>query len=363
MPGAWKRPHGEHRATPHGACHVARSRVAARCACSKKSLTAALECHHLDAMLPLVLTRRRFLEAAGAVLTVLGTPIGQLERGLLRIRGGFLTACELDTLDALCERILPADEDPGAKALGASHYIHALLTALDGPLPTVFTGGPFSGRQPYPDVEHGTASDDRPPDAFRHFAPLGRLERLAWRAELYGSASVPELAALDVQQGGPKKGLRDVYREGLEKVDAVARATQGDVFRRLLPPQQDAVLTALDAPGVFPPDPRRGNRTFMDHLIQHTLEGCFAAPEYGGNRDARGWAMLGVEGDSQPLGFSLFSRTAGDYHERPDHPVSTPNPDERDAIGALVPRPLTADGQHVQQAIVALTRPFTNGAG
>jgi hypothetical protein len=313
-------------------------------------------------MTPLLLTRRRFLEAVAAAAAILGSPIGGLERGLLRVRGGFLTARELDTLDALCERILPADGDPGAKALGASRYIHGLLTALDGSQPTIFAGGPFSGRHPYPDVERGIASPNRPPDGFRHFTPLGRLERLAWRAEIYGSATVPELAALDAQQGGPKKGLRDVYREGLEKVDAVAREKQGDVFRRLPPAQQDAVLVALDAPGVFPPDGRRGNRTFMDLLIQHTLEGCFASPEYGGNRDGGGWAMLGVEGDSQPLGFSLFSRASGEYCERPDHPVSTPNPDERDATGAVVPRPLTADGQRIQQTIVALTKPFTNGA-
>jgi hypothetical protein len=313
-------------------------------------------------MTPLLLTRRRFLEAAAAAAAVLGTPIGGLERGLLRVRGGFLTARELDTLDALCERILPADADPGAAALGASRYIHGLLTALDGAQPTVYAGGPFSGRHPYPDVERGVASENRPPDAFRRFAPLTRLERLAWRAELYGSASVPELAPLDAQQGGPKKGLRDVYRDGLEKVDAVAREKQGDVFRRLPPAQQDAVLTALDAPGVFPPDPRRGNRTFVDLLVQHTIEGCFAAPEYGGNRDGRGWVMLGVDGDSQPLGYSLFSRAAGEYRERPDHPMSTANPDERDATGAVAPKPLTADGQHVQQTIVALTKFFANGA-
>jgi len=313
-------------------------------------------------MAPLLLTRRRFLEAAGAALTLLGTRFRELEHRLLGVGGAFFTARELETLDALCERILPADADPGAKALGASRYIDRLLSALDGLHPTVFAGGPFSGREPYPDVERGVASANRPPDRFRHFMPLGRLEGLAWRAELYGSASVPELAALDAQRGGPKKGLRDVYRAGLEKVDAVAHETQGDVFRRLGATQQDAVLVALDAPGVFAPDPRRGNRTFMDLLIQHTLEGCFAAPEYGGNAGGRGWALLDLEGDSQPLGFSLFSRAAGDYRERPDHPVSTPNPAERDATGALVPRPLTADGQHVQDAIVALTRPFTNGA-
>ena len=72
-------------------------------------------------------------------------------------------------------------------------------------------------------------------------------------------------------------------------------------------------------------------RNFID-LVAHTrIEGCFSAPEYGGNRTGRGWRMLGLEGDSQPLGYSLYSRRDDAYHERPDHPMSTPNPDEVDA--------------------------------
>ena len=38
--------------------------------------------------------------------------------------------------------------------------------------------------------------------------------------------------------------------------------------------------------------------------------------------------MLGLEGDSQPLGYALYSRRADAYRERADHPLSTPNPDE-----------------------------------
>ena len=46
--------------------------------------------------------------------------------------------------------------------------------------------------------------------------------------------------------------------------------------------------------------------------------------------------MLGLEGDDQPLGYSIFSLATDGYVERPDHPMSTPNPDE---LGpATVPR-------------------------
>ena len=65
--------------------------------------------------------------------------------------------------------------------------------------------------------------------------------------------------------------------------------------------------------------------------------------------------MLGIEGDSQPLGYSVFSRATQSYRERPDHPVSTANPDELGPDGGLLPRPLGPDGAAIQQAISELT--------
>ena len=100
-------------------------------------------------------------------------------------------------------------------------------------------------------------------------------------------------------------------------------------------------------------DPVRG-RSFFELVIEHTLQGSFAAPEYGGNRDTAGWRMLGIEGDSQPLGYSMFSLRDDRYHERPDQPMSTPNPDEIDANGNLAPKPLTPDGDTIQQGIFSL---------
>jgi len=97
------------------------------------------------------------------------------------------------------------------------------------------------------------------------------------------------------------------------------------------------------------------DRTFLDIAIQHTLEGCFAPPEYGGNRQGGGWRMIGIEGDSQPLGYSLFSQELGGYRERDGHPMSTPNPDERGPDGELRPRPLSTDGRAIQANIAQLT--------
>jgi hypothetical protein len=308
-----------------------------------------------------MLGRRHFLQAALLALGLLALPMRGTQRALARSRGRFLVRRERETLAALCDRILPPDADPGASALGAPRYITRLLTALDRPKrPRIFAGGPFSGRHPFANERDGSPSRRRPRNDFKHPLRLNRLQEMTWRAELFGSAAVPAVQALDEHFGAPLVGLRDVYRAGLAKTDEVAAAMAGAPFADLPPEQQDEILTLLDD-GAFAPDPRRGNRTFIDLLIGHTLEGCFGAPEYGGNRKRRGWAMLGLQGDVQPLGYSLYSEAANDYVERPEVPMSTPSPDEVAPDGTLRPRPLTADGEAMQEAIASLTSIFADG--
>jgi len=302
------------------------------------------------------LGRRDFLKALGVLLAALAAPALRVERALAKTRGGFFTKDERAALEALADRILPPDDGtPGGKALGVTRYVEHLLTALDKKKkPKLFAGGPFSGRAPYPDPKTGTASKKRPRNDFKRFIAPTRLQELFWRGELYGTAGIPELAGLDAQLGGPKTGLRDVYRAGLAKVDEVATATKGGPFASLSAADQDAVLKMLDA-GAFAPDPRRGGSTFLDLLIRHTIEGAFAPPEYGGNVDLAGWQLVGLEGDVQPLGFSVFNATTNTYVERADHPMSTPNPDEIGPGGVLQPKPLSADAQGVQQTISDIT--------
>jgi hypothetical protein len=116
---------------------------------------------------------------------------------------------------------------------------------------------------------------------------------------------------------------------------------------------QDAVLKMLDS-GAFPVDPRRG-ATFTEILIRHTLEGCFSPPEYGGNTDTQGWQLAGLEGDVQPLGYSIFSTSANDYVERADHPMSTANPDELGPGDVVQAKPIATDSRQIQMDISTLT--------
>jgi len=293
------------------------------------------------------LRRREFLTALGATVAASGFPslTGCGDAGDAR----FLDAGELATLAALVDRVLPPDGDPGAAALGAAEFVDRLLASFDGPgTPRIYAGGPFSGRNPYPDNERGTASDEFPPDRFSRFLPLSRLQELRWRAELFGTGAVPGADVNDAVLG-PRRGLRDIYREGLARVDEVSIAEAGGRFASLDPAEQDRVFEVLDRS--FLPEPRR-DQTFIDIVIHHTLEACFAVTAYGGNRESRGFDLIGLEGDVQPLGFSIFSRAADAYVERPDHPVSTANPDEVGPDGSLRPRPLSPDGERVQQNIL-----------
>jgi hypothetical protein len=112
--------------------------------------------------------------------------------------------------------------------------------------------------------------------------------------------------------------LRRKYRENLPLFDQVAQKIHTADFIDLTVEQQDGVLAEV----------QRRNRAFVNLLTGHAIEGLLCAPEYGGNRDGVGWALVRFDGDSQPLGYTIFDETTQEYRERQDKPNSKPNPDE-----------------------------------
>jgi hypothetical protein len=303
----------------------------------------------------ILLSRRQFLRALGAATVLAALPLTWVERGWAARRGRFFTGAERRTLKALADSILPPDRDAGAVALGAVRYIEGFLTAFEHRVPRIHAGGPFSGREPFIDYARGVPGRRHPRNAFKRFVRPTRLHAVYWRWQLYGSdglsgADRAMIEALDAQQGGPLPGLRAIYRDGLARLDALSRAQEGAAFAELDPAVRDRVRDAAHAQ--FPVPPRR-DRNFIALVAQHTIEGVLSAPEYGGNRRRRGWSMLGLEGDSQPLGYALYSRRDGDYRERPDLPLSTANPDE-----AAGPLPLSPEADQVQRFIIATTQPL-----
>lgn len=230
----------------------------------------------------------------------------------------FLTPEELAVVTAVTGRIIPTDDLPGAVEAGAANYINRLLSIVpdaSAPAGNVYGGGPFSGRNPFPDPKTGMPSTTFPADNFTQFIPLTRLQLMSWRVRLLGSAAVPGADFNDAVLA-PVIGIRDQYRAGIAAIQSKSTQMFGADFVALTPDQQDAVLKATEL------------SKFRDLITAHTLEGMFCAPEYGGNTNRVGWDLIEYDGDSQPLGYSIFDETTMSYNERPDKPNSTANPDE-----------------------------------
>jgi gluconate 2-dehydrogenase gamma chain len=118
-----------------------------------------------------------------------------------------------------------------------------------------------------------------------------------------GARDARVLNYIDLALAGAYADLQDFYRRGLAQLDQYCRGTYHQPFVRLNATQQDAVITALEegkATGFTWPTPQ----AFFETVRTHTMEGMFADPVYGGNRDFAGWRLVGFPG-AQPI----FTRT------------------------------------------------------
>jgi hypothetical protein len=236
----------------------------------------------------------------------------------------FLDEDEMAIVRAATARLFPSDGGAGAAEADVATYIQRLLSAFpvsgDG-APRIFGGGPFSGRTPFLDEAAMAPSNRFPENSFDDFVPLTRVQTLAWRARLEGAETIPELAAnplLDPDNPDAiAVGLQSHYRDGIAEIEATSQRRFSRSFVDLSGPEQDAVLADAAVRG------------FTALLLDHTLEGLLAAPEYGGNRDGVGWDLIGYGGDSQPRGYTFgFDEQAGRYVESHEMPNSAPNPEE-----------------------------------
>ena len=55
--------------------------------------------------------------------------------------------------------------------------------------------------------------------------------------------------------------------------------------------------------------------SFTALLFEHTIEGLYAAPEYGGNRGLAGWKDISFPGDIQPRGYTSNEVERSDGHD------------------------------------------------
>lgn len=96
---------------------------------------------------------------------------------------------------------------------------------------------------------------------------------------------------IDRALGGALASSRPAYAAGLAAVDEYARSTKGASFGTLSPADQDAVLTDMESGAAT-----GFTAAFFDLLRNHTLQGMFCDPYYGGNANFVGWDLLGYPG-------------------------------------------------------------------
>jgi gluconate 2-dehydrogenase gamma chain len=100
---------------------------------------------------------------------------------------------------------------------------------------------------------------------------------------------------IDLALAGAYADEQDFYRRGIIALDAHCVAAYGKPFRHISIAQQDETIAALE----------HGNtiaftwptaQAFFNTVHRHTMEGMFADPIYGGNKNFAGWLLVGFPG-------------------------------------------------------------------
>jgi gluconate 2-dehydrogenase gamma chain len=126
----------------------------------------------------------------------------------------------------------------------------------------------------------------------------------------------------------------ELYRLGLEALNNYARARFDGVFAALSAEQQDTLLAALEdgeAEGFDEPT----GEDFFELVRQHTIQGMFCDPIYGGNRDMVGWQLIGYPGAQR--GYSPFEMKTEGHNRAPSglaqlHSYQPGHSDHPDAV-------------------------------
>lgn len=158
----------------------------------------------------------------------------------------FLNDHEVAFLTAAVDRLIPKDDWPSASEAGVVAYIDRQLASSYGAGARYYLAGPW---------DRGTEEQGYQ----LKFAPS------------------------------------ELYRSGIRAMRDHLQTSFGDADLGNLPEaEQDTVLKAVEEGeidlGEVPAE------VFFEQLLQNTVEGYFADPMYGGNKNKAGWAMIGFPG-------------------------------------------------------------------
>jgi gluconate 2-dehydrogenase gamma chain len=206
---------------------------------------------------------------------------------------------------------IPADAAPAARGLQASEERSAEAVALQA-----------LKREP---LETLTASEMDVLEAI-----VARL--IPTDANGPGASEARAAHYIDRALDGALASSRPAYSAGLTALDRYARESRGAAFAALSPADQDAVLTDIEkgAGTGF----TGSSVAFFNMVLNHTHQGTFGDPYYGGNVNFVGWDLIGYPGvrtmvtptDQKSLesktmkpnhksGYGYdFTKAAGDHH-------------------------------------------------
>jgi gluconate 2-dehydrogenase gamma chain len=206
------------------------------------------------------LTRRTLFKAAGvAGAAAIAKPAAAEEQAGAQATAGnaqsseaevmaFLNEAEVAFLRAAVDRLIPPDAQwPGAADAGVVTYIDRQLASAWGAGSKMYLKGPWD-----PDAPSQQGYQLR-------FSP----------AELY------------------RVSIREIG-------EAVATMHDGRAFHELEDGQMDETLKALESGDLTLPSVP--SPVFFETLLANTMEGWFADPSHGGNRNMVGWRMVGFPG-------------------------------------------------------------------
>ena len=178
--------------------------------------------------------------------------------------GTFFNAQQRATIEAAMARIIPTDDQPGAREAGTIDFLDRYLSGLD----FIYAKPDGSG-----------------------FEKLQGKHADAWKQRI--------------------DNLRSKYVEGVRELDRKSQSLFGAEFVRLASEQQDRILTGMEHPALqtearaeeaksVEPALQQTNAEidldFFPLLALHTRQGFYADPIYGGNKNRVGWKLIGFEG-------------------------------------------------------------------
>jgi gluconate 2-dehydrogenase gamma chain len=113
-----------------------------------------------------------------------------------------------------------------------------------------------------------------------------------------GAREAKVVRYIDRALGGALAGSRDAYRSGFVAFDRYCRMSRGKPFGELTPIDQDSVLIDVETGAATGSGAgfAGSSAQFFTMVLNHTRQGMFGDPYYGGNANFVGWDLLGYPG-------------------------------------------------------------------